>query len=221
MKDILETLQILSDSKSPVLLYAVMVGIIYFGFIYWKNYLSEKAILENKKLELELIKLSFEIEKLRQDSTSSEIVLPKDYILQDVRKFLDNFEKNAFKSALESFAHHPIKAIVALSSQRFNWLTCFFVGALGAALFPIVYSAYIIVSKEQNRDAFFFKVMFYTLLIVILFTAMIGGTFGVLSKTNKTSSFIVGIVSGVPLFFLVMGFLSLVLKIWLVIENTH
>jgi hypothetical protein len=221
MKDILETLQILSASRSPMLFCAIIAGIFYFGFIYWRNYLSEKAILENKKLKLELIKLGFEIEKLRQDSTSSEIMFPKDHILQDVRKFLENFEKNSFKSALESFAHHPIKTIATLFSQRLKWLPCFFVGALGATLFPIVYSTYVIMSKEQARDAFFLKVMFYALSVVILSTAFIGGIIGVWSKTNKASAFIAGIFSGVPAFFLTVGFLSLVLKIWLVFENAH
>lgn len=221
MKDILETLQMLRDSQSPMLLYAILAGILYLGFIYWKSYLSEKSILENKKLKLELIKLGFEIEELRKNSTSSEIVLPKNHVLRDVYKFLDNSERNRFKIVLESFAHNPLKSFIALFSRQFKWLPYFFVSALSSTFFPIVYCVYVLLQKEQNATAYTLHILLFIFLALVLFTAFLGGIFGAIFRTNKTSAFVIGIFAGVPAYFIGWGLLSLSLKIWVIFANAH
>jgi len=221
MKDILETLQMLRDSQSPMLLYAILAGILYLGFIYWKSYLSEKSILENKKLKLELIKLGFEIEELRKNSTSSEIVLPKNHVLRDVYKFLDNSERNRFKIVLESFAHNPLKSFIALFSRQFKWLPYFFVSALSSTFFPIVYCVYVLLQKEQNATAYTLHILLFIFLALVLFTAFLGGIFGAIFRTNKTSAFVIGIFVGVPAYFIGWGLLSLSLQIWVIFANAH
>src|SRR5271154_2199665 len=211
----------LRDSQSPMLLYAILAGILYLGFIYWKSYLSEKSILENKKLKLELIKLGFEIEELRKNSTSSEIVLPKNHVLQDVYKFLDNSERNRFKIVLESFAHNPLKSFIALFSRQFKWLPYFFVSALSSTFFPVVYCVYVLLQKEQNATAYTLHILLFIFLALVLFTAFLGGIFGAIFKTNKTSAFVIGIFVGVPAYFIGWGLLSLSLQIWVIFANAH